>query len=292
VLAATYRVNAGQLTLTSEFVTEGNVPEALPLILGHTSASLSASYVNASWGDVRALDSASATYRRYHPGRRFSDWDAMAPLLELGVADQVAAKAIDPSGVGCIFLASSETEVPIRDRDALKWNRVMAHVLAALRLREALEHQVEAVIDPSGRVVHAETAAQPRSVRDALRGAAIRIDRARGAAGKADARAALASWRALVCGRWSLVDSFESDGRRYLVARRNDPRLPLPRELTERERQVAAYAALGHSNKHIAYTLGLAPSTVSTHLAAAMQRLGARTRADLARIWLLETAGS
>lgn len=87
-------------------------------------------------------------------------------------------------------------------------------------------------------------------------------------------------------GRWSLVDRFESDGRRYLVARRNDPELAEPRSLSHRERQVLAYAALGYANKHIAYTLGLAPSTVSSHLRTAMRRVGAPSRAALADFWL------
>jgi hypothetical protein len=29
----------------------------------------------------------------------------------------------------------------------------------------------------------------------------------------------LASWNALVAGRWSIVDAFDSDGRRLIVAR-------------------------------------------------------------------------
>src|SRR5690606_6591183 len=89
----------------------------------------------------------------------------------------------------------------------------------------------------------------------------------------------------LVAGRWSLVDRFESDGRRFFIARRNDPAVGGPSELTKRERQVVGYAAQGHTNDHIAYTLGLAPSTVSTHLRRAMRRLGVRTPADLAALF-------
>jgi len=45
------------------------------------------------------------------------------------------------------------------------------------------------------------------------------------------------------------------------------------RGLTLRERQVLAYAGLGHSNKVIAYELGLSTSTVSTHLARARRKM-------------------
>lgn len=46
-----------------------------------------------------------------------------------------------------------------------------------------------------------------------------------------------------------------------------------------------AYVSMGYSNKQIAYTLGLAPSTVSSHLRSAMRRLGARTIAMLTELW-------
>ena len=46
------------------------------------------------------------------------------------------------------------------------------------------------------------------------------------------------------------------------------------RALTPRERQVLGYAELGHSNKLIAYSLGLAPSTVATVLGKARKKIG------------------
>ena len=75
-------------------------------------------------------------------------------------------------------------------------------------------------------------------------------------------------------GRWSLVDHFDSNGRRYLMAHRNDPDTPDLRGLTLRERQVVGYAGAGHSNKIIAYELGLTLSTVAGHLARARAKLG------------------
>lgn len=47
----------------------------------------------------------------------------------------------------------------------------------------------------------------------------------------------------------------------------------LDRALTRREQQVLAYAEIGHSNKLIAYSLGVAISTVSTLLARARRKL-------------------
>jgi DNA-binding CsgD family transcriptional regulator len=44
---------------------------------------------------------------------------------------------------------------------------------------------------------------------------------------------------------------------------------------------VAAFAQLGQSNKEIAYTLGLSPSSVATHLSGALRKLGLPSRAAL-----------
>ena len=78
---------------------------------------------------------------------------------------------------------------------------------------------------------------------------------------------------------------FDSDGRRYFVARGNPPEALDPRALSVPERQVVGFAALGHSNKEIAYALGIAASTVATHLTNAQRKLGAPNRIDLVRAY-------
>jgi DNA-binding NarL/FixJ family response regulator len=74
-------------------------------------------------------------------------------------------------------------------------------------------------------------------------------------------------------------------------ARREEcaPDLERPRPLSLRERQVLSLSAFGYSNKHIAYALGLACSTVSSHVASGMRRLRVSTRAQLSDVmfpWL------
>lgn len=64
---------------------------------------------------------------------------------------------------------------------------------------------------------------------------------------------ALDLWQALFEGRWSIVEQVESDGKRVILARRNEPGVSDPRSLTPGERDVLAYAALGHSNKYVAF---------------------------------------
>ena len=95
---------------------------------------------------------------------------------------------------------------------------------------------------------------------------------------------ALELWRGLLAGRWTLVDHFDSDGRRFVLARKNDPSVPEPRALSPRQRQVVFYASLGWSNKEISYALGLSENTVSAHLAQSLSKLGIATRAELVRM--------
>src|SRR5262249_54733268 len=97
---------------------------------------------------------------------------------------------------------------------------------------------------------------------------------------KSSEERAAATWRGLVSARWTLVDSFANNGERFVVARRNDLAVGGLGALSERERQVIAHAALGRSNKVIAYELGLADSTVRVLIRRAAQKLGARGRAE------------
>ena len=80
--------------------------------------------------------------------------------------------------------------------------------------------------------------------------------------------AALQIWKALVWGRWSMVDWFDSDDRRFVLALPNSPSISDPRGLSEREREVVAYAVLGESGKVIGGRLALSkilPTLPQTH---------------------------
>jgi DNA-binding CsgD family transcriptional regulator len=108
----------------------------------------------------------------------------------------------------------------------------------------------------------------------------LRADRARKTENCSDADHAFRLWEGLLSGGWTLVDWFDADGRRFVIARRCQTRLA-PRGLTAREREVALRAALGESSKATSYQLGISPSRVSTLLRAAMAKLGVRTKAQL-----------
>jgi len=138
------------------------------------------------------------------------------------------------------------------------------------------------VLDPrSFDVTEAVDEAQLPESRQALREAAVRIDRARGPLRKEDPQQALEIWWALLRGRWSMVEWFDTDQRRYVLAMPNGPRVFDPRGLTGRESQVVGYAALGDSHKLIAYRLGISRSRVSDALQSAMRKLGVKTQPQL-----------
>jgi DNA-binding CsgD family transcriptional regulator len=204
---------------------------------------------------------------------------------QFGCYDMIGFKVMDPTAQGVFVLVALPDITTVSARDTQVWGMCAAHVGAALRLRRALLPNgfegAEAVLKPDGAVSHAEETAKSPAARDALRQAVLSSERARGSLRRTDPVDALELWQALVAGRWSLVEHFDTDGHRYLVARRNDPSVRDPRGLSLRERQVVAFAALGHPSKLIGYELGLAPSTVSKHLTSAMRKLGVRTHAEL-----------
>lgn len=205
------------------------------------------------------------------------------PFSEL-VWDCIGVNAANPDGTGVVVAAPLPRPIRIAARDRVRFGRVAAHIAAALRLRRALAGEgagaEEAILAPDGACLHAEGPAKPRAAREDLRRAARAIDRARGPMRRDEDRA-LGIWRALCAGRWTLLDRFESDGRRLLIARENAPAAATPRALTERERQVVALAALGHTNKLVAYCLGISPSMVAAHLRRAVDKLGVGSRLEL-----------
>jgi DNA-binding NarL/FixJ family response regulator len=168
------------------------------------------------------------------------------------------------------------------------WTRCAAHLGAGLRLRALAPEiatldavPIEAIFDGGGKLLDARQAATSATAREQLRDAVRQIDRARSAAGRRDSDASMAAWEGLVSGRWSLIDRFDSDQRRFVVAVRNDPRFPDPRGLSLRERQVAEFAGVGRSAKEIAYLLGVSAASVENSLRRAQAKLGLGSRLEL-----------
>lgn len=214
----------------------------------------------------------------------------------LGCKDVVSVHAHDPDGYGALF--SMPCAEVVEPEPALKrtWERVAVHIATAYRMRRRLDAAVasggyaatdlpldaEAILDPTSfSVKEAVGDAQTEKTAATIREAALRVDRARGKLRRKDPDEALDLWKAMVRGRWSIVDWFDSDGRRFVLARPNAPNLGDPRGLTEREHQVVTYASHGESSKLISYRLGISKQRVSKLLHDSMHKLGVKTTAQL-----------
>ena len=192
-------------------------------------------------------------------------------------------------GSGMVVAAPMVDGRPSTPAERARWFRVLPHLRAGIRLRRRARATTEegptsdgdAVLSPDGKVLHAEPVAQEQGLQERLRDCAVSMDRARSVAGRKLGDDALDLWRGLVDGRWSLVDRFDRDGRRLVIARRNDPLTPDPRRLTKREFVIAGLSSTGASNKEIAYELDSTESAVATALRSARQKLQANNRVDL-----------
>jgi DNA-binding CsgD family transcriptional regulator len=210
-----------------------------------------------------------------------------------GMYDSIWITAAEPSGYGVGFHAGRPSVAWATATEKRRWGRVAAHLSTAVRLRHLLRSRDpryagesgEAVLDPEGRIHDASGLARTPPAQELLRRAVLALEEARGPLRKTDPDVSLENRRALVGARWSLLDHVELDGKRYIVARENSPGAPGPEALSARERQVVAYAKLGHHNKLIAYELGIADSTVRVLLSRAAQKLGVRSRSELLRVF-------
>jgi DNA-binding NarL/FixJ family response regulator len=142
----------------------------------------------------------------------------------------------------------------------------------------------EAVLSPSGKVLHAEGPARGSVSQTELKEALRQFDRARTRRGGKDALEAIEQHRPLVKARWTLVDTYERGGRRYVVVRENQADVGGLESLSTRERQIVAFLALGHTTKEIAYQLGISDSTTRVLLSRATSKLRAKSRQELIRL--------
>lgn len=185
------------------------------------------------------------------------------------------------------IMAASRQPVHVDPRVERSWRKVLFHVGTALRLRRRLEAtptEPSALLSSAGTVAHAEGDARSKDARTALVEAVRRIERARAPRVRTSAQQVLELWQGLVHGRWSLVEHFESDGKRYLAAHANEPKLDDPRGLTGNERACLHYFLRGATTAEIAYTLGISDASVGKALSTVSRRLGFPSRAALRRL--------
>ena len=223
--------------------------------------------------------------------------------------DALGLSAVDPNGQGALIIAPLAERTTLRGHVRHRWQMIGAHLTTGYRLRRGIErlhhaqskleqgegngslvpptetglpHNAEAVLDPRHfDVTEAVGSARGAEANAALRHAARLVDRARGPMRDTEPEEALGLWKSMVEGRWSMVDWFDTDARRFVLAVRNAPEVGDPRGLTTRELQVATYAALGDSRKLIAYRLGVSSSRVSEVLRRVRRKLGVESDAEM-----------
>jgi DNA-binding CsgD family transcriptional regulator len=212
-------------------------------------------------------------------------------LAGLGFPDSFGVRGLDPTGqmVFVGFLMSNASDPPAAEKDV--YRRMAHHLGAAHRYRRRLRAAqpgpaapdpsdgAEAILDARRRVVHAVGPAKTKVVLRALVTATKARDLAHTT--KASAQEGLRRWSPLTSARWTLVDSFERGGARYVVARENQAAVRGLTLLTDRERQVVALLAIGASTKAAAYALGISDTTVRVLVGRAATKLGVRSRATL-----------
>jgi DNA-binding NarL/FixJ family response regulator len=204
---------------------------------------------------------------------------------KVDIHDSFFLVAQDGEGHAININAPARAKVKAHSRVRGVWNQVGAHLAAAMRLRRRFSEARavrDAVLSPSGKIEHAEgVATSERAIRNLLSAAVKDAERARSKTGRRDPEKAMALWQGLVAGEWSLVDHWESDGKRYVATYRNRPDVPDPRVLTAQERLVFKYASLGESNKEIAFTLGLSVGAVGSAVSRLLLKLRCSRRTDL-----------
>jgi DNA-binding CsgD family transcriptional regulator len=205
-------------------------------------------------------------------------------LARVGINDLFGINGLDPSGIGCFVGVATARSAATAEQVALS-QRLAAHLAAGYRCRRALRGatadplaQAEAILEPDGRLLEARGAAQAADARKQIQSAAHAMEDVRtDATGKAPTQC----WRPRVRARWTLVETRSDSGQRYVIARENQLHTDGLDMLTEREQQVVIAAALGKTNKEIAYELGISDSTTRVLLARACGRLGVRSRQQL-----------
>jgi DNA-binding CsgD family transcriptional regulator len=201
------------------------------------------------------------------------------------IVDSLGLISRDATGRGvavCVGLAETAT---VNAREARLLLRLATHVGASARLRSSegtrrLE-DADVVLSPRGKVVHASDEKHLRA--EPLRDGLERRNFARKS--RHDAEKALEVWQGLVAGRWSIVDHFDTDGKRFVLAMKNAPEVDAREGLPPEERRVASLAAMGHRDKEIAYMLGITPARVAASLRRVRAALRVNTRAELAAVW-------
>ncbi len=247
--------------------------------------------LNISTEELRACSAVTPVYggaRETGLKAKLSEQITMLFTRRAGVGDMLGFFSGTQEGglVGlATFLNSLSSTSP---RERAHWQPLAAHLAAAWRLRQrfdagaAVEELTDAVFRPDGRISEARVRMHD-SVRERLRELVRERERER-----SDRTASRGMWSELIDGHWTLVDHFESNGRRVVIALRNVPMGASLCRLTERELEALTQARNGAPNKEIGLRMNLSTSSVARLLRAVARKLNS-TLADILQFTSADT---
>ncbi|MGZ3408366.1 MAG: hypothetical protein ACXVAN_18075, partial [Polyangia bacterium] len=200
-----------------------DVPEPFATICGSIPTGLPPWYVRQTFAQHPCASAVNTGTAR---ARALSRMSMKQAFSSIGWRDLLVINGLDPTGQGVYVAAARKGARPLPRPFVARWTRVAVHLASAWRLRRTLRDatarhvdSAEAVLGPDGRLAHARDQARAREARQSLVRAARAIEGARTRRGRRNADRAVAEWTGLIAARWSLVDHFDSDGKRWLLAR-------------------------------------------------------------------------
>ena len=225
----------------------------------------------------------SSTVRRRLEREGFT-WEDMKGIPDggkrLGYRDLWAVCSVVSEGKGLVFSSPIYDDREFSNSELSEGSRIARHIAAACRARRSVSDSIEessAILAPDGRLCYQKEGALGTELQHALSRAVVTTARAR-AGRSARQEEAQALWDLLLSQGWSLLHHTDTDGKRFILAVRDTGH---PIALSPRERAVIEMASDGVSNKVIAFDLGIALSTVATHLASGLAKLRISSRREL-----------
>lgn len=202
-----------------------------------------------------------------------------AVAREVKAQDAVYLKAHNPDDRGVLLAFNLEGPRSLSANEHRRFSMIGMHIAASLRLARSVRanRTPDLVFSDAGQVVHLEPGHEKEA--ETLRTRALAVARSNRSNTTDSER--LEVWTALVDGRYTLIDRFCESDRHYVVAYANEPGVRDPRGLGRTEEIVARYVVNGHTQKEIAYELGISVGSVGAILHRVYEKLGVAGRSQL-----------
>ena len=210
-------------------------------------------------------------------------------FAHLGVVDAAGLIVPHPASRSFIFFTARQREYSgVPDRARERWVALQKHIAAVYDLRYRLQNgdfdERDAVwFDTASKCVETGPVADSM-LRERLRHL-VRDREAALTRQTSSQRSDLQRyWSNVLAGKWAIMDRFDTDGRRFVVAVPVSKYGDKLRGLSPREREVFALLGEGLANKHIGFELDISETAVSTHVHSIFRKLGIDDRSALVQL--------